>query len=268
MPRPDSTQRVRLLPQDRILTDSGCFCPGQEPWMDYRDIMFEALHRAETDDSVRAVIITGAGRAFSAGADIAILAEFGGRADASSAEEIRERRKSHSFSNLLALRKPVIAAINGPCVGMAFTLAVYCDIRIAAQSARMGLAFVRRGLTPEDGVNWVLPRLVGQGRALELQITGRLIDAREALAIGLVNHLVPDGQALPKAREIAADIARNCAPFAVSEGKRLAYEGLSCDLETALEHCRETTSRMHMREDFKEGVQAFAEHRPPRFTGR
>jgi enoyl-CoA hydratase/carnithine racemase len=232
------------------------------------DEIFDALQRAETDDTVRAIIITGAGRAFSAGADIAILAEFGGRADESTVEVIRERRRRSSFSNLFALRKPVIAAINGPCVGMAFTLAVYCDIRIAAESARMGLAFVRRGLTPEDGVNWILPRLVGQGMALELQITGRIIDAREALAIGLVNHLVPDGQALVKAREMAADIAQNCAPFAVSEGKRLAYEGLSCDLGTAVDHCSEATSQMHLREDFKEGVASFAEHRPPRFTGR
>jgi enoyl-CoA hydratase/carnithine racemase len=132
----------------------------------------------------------------------------------------------------------------------------------------MGLAFVRRGLTPEDGVNWMLPRLVGVGMALELQITGRLIDAREALAIGLVNHLVVDGEALSKAREVAIDIAQNCAPFAVSEGKRLAYEALSCDLPTAVERCGESTERMHLREDFKEGVTSFAQRRPPRFTGR
>jgi len=94
------------------------------------------------------------------------------------------------------------------------------------------------------------------------------VDAREALAIGLVNHLVPDGQALAKAREIALDIAHNCAPIAVREGKRLAYEALSCDLPTALAHCGELTDRMHLTEDFKEGVSSFAERRPPRFVGR
>lgn len=232
------------------------------------DEILGALRRADGDDAVRAMIITGAGRAFSAGADIAILQEVGGRASEFGPEEIRELRRRHSFSNLLTLHKPVIAALNGPCVGMAFNLAVYCDIRIAAHSARMGLAFVRRGLTPEDGVNWMLPRLVGVGMALELQITGRLIDAREALAIGLVNHLVADGEALSKAREVAIDIAQNCAPFAVSEGKRLAYEALSCDLPTAVERCGESTERMHLREDFKEGVTSFAQRRPPRFTGR
>ena len=233
------------------------------------DEIFDALHRADTDDAVRAIIITGAGRAFSAGADIAVLEEVRGQVEASGGDAIHTMRgEGRSFSRMLALRKPVIAAINGPCAGMAFTLAVYCDIRIAAQSARIGLAFVRRGLTPEDGVNWILPRLVGIGRAIELQITGRLADAREALAIGLVNHLVPDGEALAKAREIALDIAHNCAPLAVTEGKRLAYEALSCDLPTALARCRESTDRMHLREDFKEGVRAFAERRPPRFTGR
>ncbi|HEY2107461.1 MAG TPA: enoyl-CoA hydratase-related protein [Candidatus Binataceae bacterium] len=231
--------------------------------------IFDALHRADSDDAVRVIIVTGAGRAFSAGADIAVLEDVRGHAAASDGDLIHNiRTENHSFSEMLTLRKPVIAAINGPCVGMAFNLAVYCDIRIAAESARIGLAFVRRGLTPEDGVNWILPRLVGIGRAIELQITGSLIDAREALAIGLVNHLVADGEALTRAREMALDIAVNCAPFAVTEGKRLAYEALSCDLLTAVARCGECTDRMHLREDFKEGVRSFAEHRPPRFTGR
>ncbi len=230
--------------------------------------IFDALHRAESDDRVRAIIVTGAGRAFSAGADVAILAQVGTRAQADGEVIGNIRRKGHSFSEMMALRKPVIAAINGPCAGMAFNLAIYADIRVAAQSARIGLAFVRRGLTPEDGVNWILPRIVGIGMAIDLQITGRLIDARQAMAIGLVNHLVPDGQALAKAREIALDIARNCAPYAVAEGKRLAYEALSCDLQTAIDRCGELTDQMHRREDFKEGVISFAERRPPRFTGR
>jgi enoyl-CoA hydratase/carnithine racemase len=230
--------------------------------------IFDALHRADADDAVRAIIITGAGRAFSAGADIAVLEEVRGQAQASGGGVVDTLREGHSFSEMLTLRKPVIAAINGPCAGMAFNLAVYSDIRIAAQSARMGLVFVRRGLTPEDGVNWILPRLVGIGMAIELQITGRLVDAREALAIGLVNHLVPEGQALVKAREMALDIAGNCAPLAVTESKRLAYEALSCDLQTAVARCGETTDRMYLRDDFKEGVRSFAQRRPPRFTGR
>ena len=171
--------------------------------------LHEALQQADRDDSVRAIIITGAGRAFSAGADVAVLEQVRGQAAATTGSGLITtlRNEGHSFSDMLALRKPVIAAINGPCAGMAFIIAAYSDIRVAAQSARMGLVFTRRGLTPEDGINWILPRLVGAGMALELQITGRFVDAREALAIGLVNHLVPDGQALDKAREIALDIA-------------------------------------------------------------
>lgn len=233
------------------------------------DEIFDALIRANADDAVRVVIITGAGRAFSAGADIAVLEEVRGQNETSGGELIHEiRTEGHSFSEMLTMRKPVIAAINGPCAGMAFNVAIYCDIRIAAESARIGLAFARRGLTTEDGVNWILPRLIGVGMAVELQITGRLVDAREALAIGLVNHLVPDGQALAKAREMALDIAYNCAPLAVTEGKRLAYEALSCDLPTAVARCGEMTDRMHRTEDFKEGVRSFAERRAPRFTGR
>ncbi|HKD66274.1 MAG TPA: enoyl-CoA hydratase-related protein [Candidatus Binataceae bacterium] len=233
------------------------------------DEVFDALRRAEADDTVRVVIVTGAGRAFSAGADIAVLEEVRSEAETSGNAVVEQlQSEGHSFSEMMALRKPIIAAINGPCAGMAFNLAVYCDIRIAAESARMGLVFVRRGLTPEDGVNWILPRLVGVGTAVELQITGRLVDAREALRIGLVNHLVPDGQALAKAREIALDIAHNCSPQAVIESKRLAYEALSCDLKTALARCDETTDRMYQMDDFKEGVRSFAEGRPPRFTGR
>lgn len=232
--------------------------------------IFDALRRAEDDAEVRVVIITGAGRAFSAGADIAILDSVRGEAAAPSGGDLIHniRTENHSASEIMTLRKPVIAAINGPCVGMAFTLAVFCDMRIAAESARMGMAFVRRGLTPEDGINWILPRLVGTGKAIELQIRGNLIDAREALSIGLVNYVVPDGDALKTAREIAQDIADNCAPLAVMEGKRLAYEALSSDLPAALARCGECTDRMHLREDFKEGVRSFAEHRPPRFTGR
>jgi enoyl-CoA hydratase/carnithine racemase len=230
--------------------------------------ILDALHRAEADDAVRAVIITGAGRAFSAGADIAILEQVRVREETSGGIVQELQTRGNSFTQMLAMRTPIIAAINGPCVGMAFNLAVFCDMRIAAESGRMGLAFVRRGLTTEDGVNWILPRLVGIGKALEMQITGRLIDAREALAFGLVNHVVPDGQALAKAREIALDIARNCAPLAVMEEKRLAYGALSSDLPTALAQCHETTERMYVKEDFKEGVRSFAEGRPPRFMGR
>lgn len=228
----------------------------------------DALRRAEAEDAVRAIIITGAGRAFSAGADVAELGRIHVEAEATEGLITALRTDGHSFAGMLDLRKPVIAAINGPCAGMAFVIASYCDIRIAAQSAKMGLAFTRRGLTPEDGINWILPRLVGVGMAVELQVTGRFVDAAEARSIGLINHLVPDGQALVKAREIALDIACNCSPAAVRESKRLAYLGLSCDLQTAVAKSGEATDRMYLSEDFKEGVQAFVERRPPRFTGR
>jgi enoyl-CoA hydratase/carnithine racemase len=233
----------------------------------------KALRDADGDDGIGAVIVTGAGRAYCAGADMAELASRVGTEGepeppvGAPREDLRPDFRG-TFSYMMALRKPIIGAYNGACVGIGFTSSLYFDMRIAAESARIGLIFVQRGLAIEHGASWMLPRLVGPAKAMELAVTGRLITGREALEIGLVNYVVPDDQLMAKAREIAGHIAHNCAPLGVAEAKRSIYEHLFTDLATAMRNDDELMRRMWKTEDFKEGITAFREKRPPRFTGK
>jgi len=232
-----------------------------------------ALHDADQDDQVGAVIVTGAGRAYCAGADVQKLTNLVGAEsdpDRSTAEFRTDLRHDFQgiFSYMLALRKPIIGAFNGDCVGIGLTSSLYFDMRIAAESARIGLIFVQRGLAIEHGASWMLPRLVGLGKAMELAVTGRLLTAREALEIGLVNHVVPDDQVMVKAREIAGHIVHKCSPVGVAESKRSIYEHLFTDLATAMREDDQLMTRMWQTEDFKEGITAFKEKRPPSFKGR
>src|SRR6266852_3233667 len=180
----------------------------------------EAMLDAENDPGVGAVIVTGAGRAYCAGADLGGLSKIadgsesvddGRRAEGEFDEKLGPNFRGR-FSWLLALHKPVIAAINGACVGMGFTHSLYFDIRIASERARMGLIFVRRGLGIEHGASWLLPRIVGLSNALDLALSGRLLDAEEALRIGLVSRVVAHEQLMPTALEMAGEIATNCSP--------------------------------------------------------
>ncbi len=234
-----------------------------------------AMADANRDDDVRVIIVTGAGKAYCAGADMATLTNIAqGTATAGGGPSddvwLRDQRPDFrgQFSWVLALRKPVIAAINGPCVGLGFTTSLYCDIRIASERARLGLIFVQRGLAIEHGSSWMLPRIVGLARAIELAVTGRLVDAQEALRIGLVSRVVAPEQLMPAARELAGEIAGKCSPLGVAEARRLVYQHLFTDLATAIREDGEAMGRMTRSEDLKEGIKAFVEKRPPRFTGR
>jgi enoyl-CoA hydratase/carnithine racemase len=229
-----------------------------------------ALLGADTDDEVGATIVTGAGRAYCAGADMADLASRAGAhgEDERPVSAPSEDVPPNLFSYMQALRKPVIGALNGACVGIGFTSSLYFDIRIAAQNARMGLIFVQRGLAIEHGASWMLPRLVGLGKAMEMAVTGRLVTAQEALEMGLVNYVVPGDQLMAKAREVAGHIAHKCTPLGVAESKRSVYEHLFTDLTTATREDDELMRRMWKTADFKEGITAFREKRPPRFTGK
>ncbi len=234
-----------------------------------------AMLDAEGDDGVGAIVVTGAGRAFCAGADMDLLDKISKGEQAvpaaalaqSAASDVRADFRGR-FSYMLALRKPVIGAINGACVGIGFTSSLYFDIRIASESARLGLIFVRRGLVMEHGSSWMLPRLIGVPKALDLALTGRLVDAQEALAMGLVSRVVPAQKVVATAKEIAGEIAGKCAPLGVAGAKRLIYDHLFTDLATAMRDDDRATERAMKSEDFKEGVTAFLEKRPPRFRGR
>ncbi len=236
-----------------------------------------AMTDADRDDDIRAVIVTGAGKAYCAGADMGALTRLaegtdsfapGESAGEGGPPEMVRADLRGRFSYLLGLRKPLIAAINGACVGLGFTTSLYYDVRIASERARMGLIFVRRGLAIEHGSSWMLPRIVGVANAIDLAITGRLLDAQEALKMGLVSRVVPHERLMPTARELASTIATNCSPLGVARAKRLIYTHLFTDLVTAVAEENETIAAMMASADFKEGIKAFVEKRPPRFTGR
>jgi len=238
-----------------------------------------AMLDADRDPNVGAIIVTGAGRAYCAGADMGALSEISaGRASATGPKEavtvhdewLSQQRIDYqnTYSYVLGLSKPVIGAINGACVGLGFTTCLYQDIRIASDNARMGLIFVQRGLAIEHGSSWMLSRIVGVARAVELAVTGRLVDSEEALRIGLVHRVVPPAKLMETAREVAGHIANNCSPLGVAEAKKLVWRHLFTDLATAVREDDESMTMMTQSEDFKEGVRAFIEKRPAKYKGR
>jgi enoyl-CoA hydratase/carnithine racemase len=232
-----------------------------------------AMVDADRDDSVRAIVVTGAGRAYCAGADMDALDRI------SRGEESIPRPTESAltgvkadyqgrFSYMLALRKPIIGAINGACVGIGLTSSLYFDMRIASETARLGMIFVRRGLAIEHGSSWMLPRLIGVPKALDLALTGRLVDANEALAMGLVSRVLPADKVLATAKEVAGEIAAKCAPLGVAAAKKMIYDHLFTDLATAMKEDDLATDSVNGTEDFREGILAFREKRPARFVGR
>src|SRR5579862_3245778 len=237
--------------------------------------MRTAMMDAERDPEVGAIIVTGAGRAYCAGADMTALSNIAsghGSARQADAEDpfMAQQRADYrtSYSWPLALNTPVIGAINGACVGLGFTTCLYQDIRIASDNARLGLIFTQRGLAIEHGSSWMLPRIVGIARAMELAITGRLVDANEALEMGLVNRVVPQDKLMPTVREIASGIANKCSPLGVAQAKKMIYQHLFTDLATGVRDDDASMEMMTHSEDFKEGVKAFVEKRAPKFTGK
>ena len=223
----------------------------------------EALERLAVDRAVRAVILTGAGRAFCAGQDLAEREQ----PDAAPLDvELRERYNPIILA-LRAMGQPVIAAVNGVAAGAGASIAFACDLRIAAEDAGFVLAFGRIGLVPDSGATWFLPRLVGQARAAELALVGDPISADEALRIGLVSRVVPNDELLPQARALADRIAAG-APMAVALTKGALERAASIDLETALEGEAKLQGIAGASADHAEGLAAFREKRAPRFTGQ
>ena len=231
--------------------------------------LLDAFERADADDAVRAVIVTGAGRAFCAGAD---LGSGGGTFDYSGeAQPIESHRDGGGLVALriFASKKPVIAAINGPAVGVGITMTLPMDVRIAASTARMGFVFARRGIVAEACSSWFLPRVVGIGRAAEWVLTGRIFPAEEALAGGLVSRVVAPEALLDTARALAREIADNTSAMSVALCRQMLWRMLGADHPM---EAHKVDSRaiywMGQSADAREGVQAFLEKRPARFTLR
>jgi enoyl-CoA hydratase/carnithine racemase len=237
----------------------------------------EAWNRADTDDAVRAVIVTGAGRAFCAGADLGSGGStFScGRPAADGAPVPRRRAEAHRDGGgivtlrIFDMKKPVIAAINGPAVGFGITLTLPMDVRIASTSARIGFVFARRGVVPEACSTWFLPRLVGISQAAEWVYTGRVFAAEEALAGRLVSRVVEPDALLPTARALAREIADNTSAISVALARQMMWKLLGAD--HPLEAHRLDSKAMFWTgrsADAREGITAFLEKRPARFPLR
>jgi enoyl-CoA hydratase/carnithine racemase len=219
---------------------------------------FDRLQEADADPGVRAIVLTGAGRGFCAGADFGYLREV---------EESGSQPKHDPRPQSLprSLRKPVIAAINGPCAGLGFVMAMMCDIRFAAPSAKLTTAFARRGLIAEHGLSWVLPRLGGASTALDLLLSGRTILAEEALRLGVVDRLSGEGRAAADAHTFASELASLSSPASMAAIKHQVYADLERGLDASTADALAQMQRSFERPDFREGVESFVERRPPCF---
>jgi enoyl-CoA hydratase/carnithine racemase len=230
--------------------------------------LLEAFDLADRDDEVRAVIVTGAGRGFCAGMDLQAggsTFDYGEHPDG----EVPRDGGGRVVLRIHECTKPVIAALNGPAVGVGITMTLPMDIRLAAESARMGFVFTRRGIVPEACSSWFLPRLVGISQAMEWVATGRVFAAQEALAGGLVRSVHPDGELLDAARALVAEIAQHTAPVSVALARRLLWSGL--DAAHPMDAHRADSRAMWARgrsADAREGIASFLEKRPPRFSDR
>jgi enoyl-CoA hydratase/carnithine racemase len=233
-----------------------------------------AMARAEDDPQVAVIILTGAGRGFCAGADMQQLQSIsqgvgerrdlaGLEADPGDPEMAEDYRGTYTY--LMSLRKPVIAAINGACAGMAVPIALACDLRFASERAVFTTAFSRRGLVAEWGIGWLLPRLVGPGHALDLLFSARKVDAAEAERMGLVNRVLPADGLLDHVEAYARDVAANCSPASMRIMKRQVYESLHQPLGSAHQQAVRLMLESFDRPDFAEGVASYLEKRPPRF---
>ncbi|HUR69638.1 MAG TPA: enoyl-CoA hydratase-related protein [Candidatus Thermoplasmatota archaeon] len=222
----------------------------------------DAARALDADAGVAIVIVTGAGeKAFVAGADITQMAHFGPRE-----AEDHARKGQAAMSAFERMRKPVIAAVNGYALGGGLELALACDIRIASENAQMGLPEVSLGVIPGFGGTQRLARVVGEGRAKELVLTGRRVKADEALAMGLVNKVVPQAQLLETAKQMARDILAN-GPVAVRLAKQVIHEGLSVPLDAGLLLEEKAFGLVFATHDQKEGMKAFTEKRKPSWKG-
>jgi enoyl-CoA hydratase/carnithine racemase len=226
-----------------------------------------AIAGYDADDEIRAIVVTGAGRAFCAGADLEAGADTFSRLDRDERARLAEQLRPTHDRPYWEMRTPIIAAMNGPAVGVGMTMVMQWDLRVMAEDAKYGFVFNRRGVLPELGSHWLLPRLVGAARAFELLVTGRILTGAEAVAIGLANAAVPAGEVLERATALARDIADNVAPVSAALSKNLLYRFLEEDDREAAARLEEELFGWTTRQaDAREGPVAFLEKRPPRWA--
>jgi enoyl-CoA hydratase/carnithine racemase len=227
---------------------------------------YSRLDDAEADPNVRAVVVTGSGRAFCAGADMGDLTTISATTvDAASDTDVGKLVGARHPHFVMTMRTPVIAAINGACAGMGLTMALACDVRFAASGAKFTTSFARRGLIAEYGISWMLPRIAGAGVARDLLLSGRVFLADEALQLGLVKEVVEPAELLARAIGYAEDIAANCAPSSLAVIKQQVYADTMRDVFEASDHAEKLMHDSMRRPDFIEGITSFFEKRPPNF---
>jgi enoyl-CoA hydratase/carnithine racemase len=225
---------------------------------------YACIDRAEAEPEVRVIVLTGAGRGFCAGANLGgagSINEKLGDGDTDVTKLVGERHPHF----LTALRKPIIAAVNGACVGIGLTHALMCDVRFAAAGAKFATAFTRRGLVAEYGISWILPRVAGWGAAMDLLLSGRTFSAEEAAELGLVKEVVAPDDLMPRVMAYADDIARNCSPASMAVIKRQAYGDALSDVVDVSARAETLMHESLLRPDVIEGITSFLEKRPPKF---
>lgn len=236
---------------------------------------FGALRECAASEQVRVIVVTGAGRGFCAGADMQSLqqieAAVAGAESASGSSpaangDVEASREQTSQTFTLSVPKPVIAAINGPCAGIGLVLALMCDVRYVAEDAKLTTAFSRRGLVAEHGISWVLPRLVGPARALDLLLSARVVLGREAVELGLCNHATPAETVLEEALAYAHELATLCSPASMAAMKRQVYAALAQSIAEATADADRLMLASFAKPDFAEGVASFIERREPNFA--
>lgn len=225
---------------------------------DLEDRYFDLLDEAEDDPTVGAIVLTGAGRGFCAGADMEGLK----RIDRAAGRAVRPRSRSYPRS----IDKPLIAAINGAAAGLGLIEALYCDVRFCTPHAKLTTAFTKRGLIAEYGLSWILPRLIGQSRALDLLLSSRVVLGEEALALGLVDYLAEADDVLDAAVAYATDLATTCSPTSMAVIKRQVLRHQDLSFEDAVAESDQLMLDSFDYEDVPEGVASYLERRAPSFA--
>jgi enoyl-CoA hydratase/carnithine racemase len=234
---------------------------------DIATAFYAGLDRADADPAIRVIVLTGRGKAFCAGANLGKTATVGDSLRDSEQRDLSELVGDRQPYCLTTLSKPVIAAINGSCVGIGLTQALMCDVRFAAAGAKFAASFARRGLIAEYGISWILPRLTGWSVALDLLLSGRTFLAEEAAELGLVKEVVAAEQLMKRVMDYAEDIAGNCSPASMAVIKRQAYGDAMRDVADASSRAEALLQESLLRPDVIEGITSFLEKRTPNFPG-